>query len=67
MGIAKQIPQLQPKAKERKSKNEEYGQGLYRRGRTGTSALERELGGGGKVGGRGRGSERVDGEKKHMK
>jgi hypothetical protein len=29
MGIAKQIPQLQPKAKE----NKRRGQGLYRRGR----------------------------------
>jgi hypothetical protein len=33
MGVAKQIPQLQLKAKERKSKKEECGWGLYRRGR----------------------------------
>jgi hypothetical protein len=30
MGVAKQIPQLQPKAKERKSKKERRGRGLYR-------------------------------------
>jgi hypothetical protein len=32
MGVAKQIPQLQPKAKERKSKKEERGQGSARMG-----------------------------------
>jgi hypothetical protein len=32
-GVAKQIPQLQPKAKERKSKKEECGRGVYRRRR----------------------------------
>jgi hypothetical protein len=61
MGVAKQIPQLQPKAKERKSKKEEYGRGLYRRGRAGEGP--RTLGGRGKVGGRG--SERVNGEKNY--